>query len=72
MPSFIIKKPCIPEHDVAGTIISVGDAVKDWSVGDQVFGIKPTMGDVFKTGKGVLSEYTALKQDNMYHLEKAS
>jgi NADPH:quinone reductase-like Zn-dependent oxidoreductase len=64
-PSFIVKKPCIPESDLAGTIVSIGSQVKGWKVGDHVFGITPGK-DIFKTGQGGLAEYTVVQTQNMY------
>lgn len=64
-PGFMVKKPCIPEFDISGTIAAVGTQVNKWKVGDEVYGI--TGADtVFKTGHGGLAEYTVLEQDHMY------
>ena len=64
-PSFVIKKPCIPESDVSGVIVAVGKDVKEWKVGDQVFGVTPGR-DYFKTGQGALAEYTVVREEFMY------
>ena len=31
-PSFVVKKPCIPQADVSGTIVAIGNQVKDWKI----------------------------------------
>ena len=64
MPSIAVKKPAIPELDVAGTIMAVGTDVQRWHPGDKVFGIIPGS-DMFRRQLGGLSEYTLLHQDNM-------
>ena len=66
MPSFMIKKPAIPETDVAGTIVSVGKEVQQWKEGDQVFGAIPAS-DMYRRHQGGLREYALLKAENMYH-----
>lgn len=63
-PSFMVKKPCIPESDVAEIIVALGGDVQGWNIGDEVFGW-----DVFKTGHGGLAEYTLLQKDNMLLLK---
>lgn len=63
-PSFIIKQPCIPEYDVAGTVVDVGKAVTQWNIGDRVYGTIPTT-DLLRTGCGALAEYTLVKEQNM-------
>jgi len=68
-PSFIVKKPCIPEFDVSGTVVGVGPSVKTWKVGDEVFGILNTF-EVFKTGMGGLAEYTLAREELLYLTER--
>jgi D-arabinose 1-dehydrogenase-like Zn-dependent alcohol dehydrogenase len=31
-----IKLPCVPGHEIAGTVVAIGDAVGDFSIGDHV------------------------------------
>jgi NADPH:quinone reductase-like Zn-dependent oxidoreductase len=64
-PSFMVKKPCIPESDVAGTIVAVGEGVTKWKVGQNVYGIVPA-NDVFSSGQGGLAEYTLVKEEHLY------
>ena len=64
-PSFTVKKPCIPESDVSGVIVTVGKDVKEWKVGDQVFGVT-SVRDNFKTGQGALAQYTVVRQEFLY------
>ena len=58
----MVKKPCIPESDVAGTIVAVGERVTKWKVGLDVYGIVPP-NDVFRNGQGGLAEYTLVKEE---------
>ena len=66
-PSLIVKKPCIPESDIAGTVVALGSDVQEWKAGDEVFGIIPG-NEVFKTGQGGLTEYAAVDQNHMYSI----
>lgn len=61
----MVKKPCIPESDVAGTIVAVGEGVTKWKVGLDVYGIVPA-NDVFSSGQGGLAEYTLVKEELLY------
>jgi NADPH:quinone reductase-like Zn-dependent oxidoreductase len=65
LPSIMVKKPAIPEMDVAGTIVSVGTDVQQWHPGDKVFGIIPAS-DMFRRRQGGLTEYALLQAENMY------
>jgi len=64
-PSFIVKKPSIPEFDVAGTVVSVGPDVRRWKIGDELFGIINPR-EVLKTGQGGLAEYTLAREEHLY------
>ena len=64
-PSFIVKKPGIPEFDVAGTVVDVGPDVERWKIGDELFGILDAR-EVLKTGQGALAEYTLAREDFLY------
>jgi NADPH:quinone reductase-like Zn-dependent oxidoreductase len=61
----MVKKPCIPESDVAGIIVSVGEGVTKWKIGQNVYGIVPA-NDVFSSGQGGLAEYTLVKEQHLY------
>jgi len=43
-PDALIPKPKIPGCDVSGTVVAAGDGVKDFKVGDAVFGMMPIVG----------------------------
>ena len=62
--SIAVKKPAIPELDVSGTIVSVGEGVQRWAPGDKVFGSIPAI-DMIRGRQGGLREYTPLKAENM-------
>jgi len=64
-PSIMVKKPAIPETDVSGIIVSVGADVKQWKIGDKVYGIIPAW-DMIRKRQGGLTEYTLLQEENMY------
>jgi NADPH:quinone reductase-like Zn-dependent oxidoreductase len=64
-PSFTVKKPCIPEFDVAGTVVVVRSNVKRWKIGDDLFGILTTQ-DVFKTCQGGLAEFTLAREEFLF------
>jgi len=64
----MVKKPCIPEFDRSGVVVSVGEKVEKWKPGDEVYGITPAH-TVIKTGQGTLTEYTIVEQDNLFPLE---
>lgn len=63
-PSIAVKKPAIPENDVAGIVVSVGADIQQWHPGDKVFGIIRAS-DMFRRGQGGLSEYALLHANNM-------
>lgn len=63
-PSFMVKKPCIAEMDVAGIVAGVGASVASFKVGDEVYGIIP--GEVnMKTGHGALAQYTVVEEQHL-------
>jgi len=65
-PSFAVKKPAIAEMDVSGIVVSQGEQVKSFKVGDEVFGIIP--GDIeMKTGIGALAQYTVVEEIHLSH-----
>jgi NADPH:quinone reductase-like Zn-dependent oxidoreductase len=64
-PGFMVKKPCVPEFDCSGVVISVGSKADRCKPGDEVYGITPA-NTVFRNGQGTLAEYTIVEQDNLY------
>ena len=64
LPSILMKKPAIPEPDVSGTIVSVGTDVRQWAVGDKVFGTMSAR-ELLRERRGGLTEYTLVHADNM-------
>jgi 2-methylene-furan-3-one reductase len=61
----MVRKPCIPESDVAGVIVAIGSDVTNWKIGDEVYGVIPTQ-EIIKTGQGGLAEYALVQQDYLY------
>jgi NADPH:quinone reductase-like Zn-dependent oxidoreductase len=64
LPSILMKKPAIPEPDVSGTIVCVGAEVRQWAVGDRVFGTMSAK-ELLRERRGGLAEYTLVHADNM-------
>lgn len=63
-PMFQWRFPVILGWDLAGTIVAVGDQVKDFEVGDAIFA-RP---DIDVSGaNGAYAEYTAVKADKLAH-----
>lgn len=50
--------------DMAGTVEQVGDSIKQFKAGDEVFG------DIFNYGLGGLSEYVCVKESGLVHKPK--
>jgi|SRR5579859_5109281 len=61
----LITKPAIPETDLSGTIVSVGDDVHEWAVGDNVYGVIPAT-EFMKKGQGALTQYALLHTQYVY------
>jgi NADPH:quinone reductase-like Zn-dependent oxidoreductase len=67
-PSFLRKKPTVPELDFSGTVVSVGPSVAstrpDLSLGNSVFG-SIHIASMMKTGYGTLAEYVAIEAERV-------
>jgi reticulon-4-interacting protein 1, mitochondrial len=59
-PNVFRATPAIPELDFSGTLVAMGSDVKDFAVGDKVFGTV-LLGPHVKAGIGTLAEYVALE-----------
>ena len=69
LPSILMKKPTIPEPDVSGTIVSVGTDVRQWAVGDKVFGTMSGR-ELLRETKGGLTEYSRGDEIHVYFVRK--
>ena len=54
--------PIIPSYDVAGVVVKVGEQVKKFKVGDEVYGDINEVSLTFPTRHGTLAEYTAVEE----------
>jgi NADPH:quinone reductase-like Zn-dependent oxidoreductase len=67
-PSFLRKKPTVPELDFSGTVVSVGASVAstrpDLTPGSSVFG-SVHIASMMKTGGGALAEYVAIEAERV-------
>lgn len=69
VPSFILPKPKIPGHDVAGVIAEVGDRVGSrWKVGDRVAAMVPNLLSPW----GALAEYVAVGADLLARVDPST
>ncbi|KAJ7974563.1 2-methylene-furan-3-one reductase-like [Quillaja saponaria] len=71
--------PTVPGYDVAGVVVKVGNQVKNFKVGDEVYGDLNVKALEYPTKHGSLAEYTAaeekvlaLKPKNLSFVEAAS
>ncbi|EED85578.1 predicted protein [Postia placenta Mad-698-R] len=62
IPNFILKKPYIPEHDLAGIVVDANDT--EFQNGDEVFGFIPVSAAV-KERKGALAQYASISASHI-------
>ncbi|EJU05845.1 NADP-binding protein [Dacryopinax primogenitus] len=62
LPSFVVKRPRIAEHDLAGEIVLANDT--EFNVGNEVFGLVPAELS-FKTGWGSMQEYAIVPAEGL-------
>eukprot|EP01111_Echinosteliopsis_oligospora_P007717 TRINITY_DN2298_c0_g1_i2.p1 TRINITY_DN2298_c0_g1~~TRINITY_DN2298_c0_g1_i2.p1 ORF type:complete len:503 (+),score=197.22 TRINITY_DN2298_c0_g1_i2:61-1569(+) len=61
-PSFMVKKPCVPENDLSGVVVA--SASTEFAKGDEVLGIIPAELQ-FKTGFGTLGKYAIVEHAHL-------
>ena len=57
------KKDFVPCSDFSGIVVKVGDNVKDYEIGDKVFGIAD-----LSNNKGACADYVAVTRNNIYKM----
>ena len=69
----ITKFPYVPGRDFSGVVVALGDGVKDFKVGDPVFGVVEQVADGCYAEKvAIRSAIVARKPDSLTHVEAAA
>src|SRR3972149_9350521 len=65
--------PCIPGRDFSGVVSALGDGVKDFALGDAVFGVCETSQEAAYAEKiAINAAIVAKKPDTLTHVESAA